>query len=588
MNHPSDPEEQNARLMRETQTRESAQRSRITGAAVRSALSRAARVTHKAGRGVGSVARASVEGAVQAVGEIVSETRAFVKDTVIGVFEGTAQVATITTPAVRDIVAGSIMRSSRAGAHAGEAGREVVEGAIAGAVAVGVDSADAASAAVEGTVDAVIEVGGDLREAAGASIVGVVSGVAATGGDVVAATRDAAYTLIAHDSVAGRDVAQVAGVAGVAVDAAVEEAEQSNIEAEGVITAAAVGTVEAAYEVSRSHGDSVRSSVLRRLLEPRVAASPELERRLSEVAQRLADELPRGRAAWRGASLGMAVRILLNSGGIDLAASLAFFTLLSLLPLVALVIMGIAVFGNPETIGQSLTEVLTYYFPTSQGLIEEAVDNLLSGSLAIGLLALISIVVGANGLFMATNRAVSRVFGMETGGVAQVTATELSIATLIVVLFLLSIGLTAFIQVAVSFGAGIAETTGVVSSVGLIVLGIIASEMLPALFTAVLFAFAYCRIPSSHVEWKDATFGAIVAVALFEVAKHLFFWFTGLAGQRSVVYGPIASVVVLMMWGYIAGLIFLYGAALARIAGQLRPGSRQPRGGSRVLPRQSS
>ena len=543
----------------------------ITRGAVRRAASRAARGTRSAGRGAGHLVRNAVEGAVKAVGEIVGETRAFVRDTVIGVFEGTAQVATITAPAVRDVVVGSVRRSHRAGADVGEAGREVVEGAIVGAVAVGVDSSDAASAAVEGALDAVVEAGGDLREAAEASIGGVVSGVAATGGDVAAATRDAAYTLIAHDNVAEQEVARVAAVAGVAVDAAVEEAKQSDTEVEEVIAATAVGAVEAAYEVSRSHGDSVRSSVVSRLLEPRVAASPELERRLSEVAQRLADELPRGRAAWRGASLGRAVRILLNAGGIDLAASLAFFMLLSLLPLVALVIMGIAVFGNPEAIGQGLTEVLTYYFPTSQDLIEEAVENLLDGSLAISLLALISIVVGANGLFMASNRAVSRVFGVETRGVVQITAAQVSIATLIVVLFLLGIGLTAFLQVAVSLGAGIAETTGTVSSVGLIVLGIIVSEVLPVLSTAVIFAFVYCRIPNSHVEWKDATFGAIVAVALFEVAKHLFFWFTGLAGQRSVVYGPIASVVVLMMWGYIAGLIFLYGAALARTAGELRP-----------------
>ena len=501
------------------------------------------------------------------------ETKAFVKDTVIGVFEGTAQVATITAPAVREVVVGAVRRSHRAGADVGEAGREVVEGAIVGAVAAGVDSSDAASAAVEGAVDAVIEAGGDLREAAGASIGGVVSGVAATGGDVPAATRDAAYRLIAHDNVAEQETAQIAAVAGVAVDAAIVEAGQTGMAAEEVVTAAAVGAVEAAYGVSRSHGDSVRRSVLRRLIEPRVVVSPEIERRLGEVARGLADELPRGRAAWRGVSLGRGARVLLNAGGIDLAASLAFFTILSLLPLLALVIMGIAVFGDPETIGQSLTKILTYYFPTSVDLIEEAVENLLRGSLAIGLLALVSIVVGANGLFMAANRAVNRIFGMEARGVVQVTLAEVSLATLLVILVLFGVGLTAFLQVAVGFSEGIEETTGIVTSVGLLATGLFISEMLPALSTALIFAFVYSRIPNSHVEWRDATFGAIVAVVLFEVAKHLFFWFTGLAGQRSVVYGPVASVVVLMMWSYVAGLIFLYGAAVTRVAGELRPSS---------------
>ena len=447
----------------------------------------------------------------------------------------------------------------------------MVEGAIVGAVAAGVDSADAASAAVEGAVEAVVEAGGDLNEAAGASIGGVVSGVAATGGDVAAATRDAAFTLIAHDNISEKGVGRVASVAGVAVEAAIEEAEQTGVETEEVIVATATGAVEAAYGVSRSHGDSVRRSVVQKILAARVSASPDLERRLGEVARSLADELPRGRAAWRGVSLGRGVRVLLNAGGIDLAASLAFFMILSLLPLLALIIMGIAVFGDPEVIGKGLTELLVYYFPTSQELIESAVGNLLRGSLAIGLLALVSTVFGANGLFMASNRAVNRIFGLEPRGVFQITVTEVLIATFVVLLLLLGVGLTAFLQVVLSFGAGIGETTGIVTSVGLIALGIFVSEAVPALSTAVIFAFVYCRIPSAHVEWRDATFGAIVAIVLFETAKHLFFWFTGLTGQRSVVYGPIASVVVLMMWGYVAGLIFLYGAAVARVAGELRP-----------------
>ena len=570
MNHPSDPEERISQQTRVNLDREMGYRRRIVDAAVRSAVSIASSGTRAAGRG----ARNAMKGAIQAVGEIGGETLAFVKDTVIGVVEGAAQVTTIAAPAVRDIVASAVGRSHRAGADVGEAGREVVEGAIVGAVAVGVDSADAASAAVVGTLDAVVEAGGDLREAAGASIGGVVSGVAASGGDVAAATRDAAYTLIAHDNVVDQGVAQVAEVAGIAVDAALIEVEQTETEAEHVIEAAAVGAVEAAYEVSRSHGDSVRSSVVARLLEHRVPTSPVLERHLGEVAQRLAAELPRGRAAWRGASLARGVRVLLNTGGIDLAASLAFFMLLSLLPLVALIIMSIAGFGNPETIGQKLTEILTYYFPTSVELIEEAVENLLNSSLAIGILALASLVVGANGLFMATNRAVNRVFGMEAKSVIQTTVAEVSIATLIVLLFLLGIGLTAFLQVAVSFGEGIAETTGIGTSVGLLAAGLFVSEILPAISTAMIFAFVYARIPRAHVEWRNATFGAIVAVVLFEVAKHLFFWFTSLAGQRNVVYGPIASVVVLMMWGHVAGLIFLYGAAVTRVAGELRPSIR--------------
>lgn len=294
-----------------------------------------------------------------------------------------------------------------------------------------------------------------------------------------------------------------------------------------------------------------------------------MKRRQARI-RRLSRELPRKRGAWRGAAIARAVRILLQAGGIDLAGSLAYFTILSLLPAVALAIMAIAAFGEPEVIEETLTATLLYYFPTSQGLIQDAVDNLLRGSLAIGLVAFVSIVMGANGLFMAATRSVNRVFGVETQKVLRITALQVSLTTIIVLLFLLSVGLTASLQLAVRFSEGIAESAGEISVVVIYALGAV-SALLPAFLTMALFALVYYLMPNVRLEWRDAVFGALTAIVLFEAGKHLFFWFTALAGQRSAVYGPIASFVLLLMWGYVAGMIFLYGAALTRAAGELRP-----------------
>ncbi len=198
-----------------------------------------------------------------------------------------------------------------------------------------------------------------------------------------------------------------------------------------------------------------------------------------------------------------AVRILLQAGGIDLAGSLAYFTILSLLPAVALAIMAIAVFGEPEAIRETLTATLLYYFPTSQGLIEDAVENLLAGSLAIGLVAFVSIVMGANGLFMAATRSVNRVFGAETQKVFHVTVLQVTLTTTIVLLFLLSVGLTASLQLAVRFSEGIGESAGDLSVAVIFVLGAV-SALLPALLTMALFALVYYLMPNVRLEWRDA------------------------------------------------------------------------------------
>ena len=531
---------------------------------------RAARATNLVGRGASNLARESVEGAVRSVAEIGGETREFVKDTVIGVVEGTGQVVAITAPAVREVVVGAVRGSSKAGGDVGEVSKNAVEGAIVGASSAGIDVIEAASAAVDGAVEAVVEAGGDLGDAAKASVGGVVSGVAAAGGDVAVAARDAGYRLISHDVLADKELDEIAQVAGAAVEVALHEAESVDVETDSIVTAAATGIVEGAYRVSETHGDRVRRSVLRRVIEPRLAIAPDMERRLAEVAETLSKELPRGRAAWRGASLINAARLLLQVGGLDLAGSLAYFTILSLLPMAALAIMVVSVFGDPEGVGDGLGDVLAYYFPASSGLMREAVDNLLGGSLTLGLAAAVSIAFGATGLFMAANRAVNRVFGTERTKITEMTLTQITLAALVGVLFFLSVSLTVFLQSLVSLDLWVSDSPGVASIV-MDVLFEIVSIALHSTLTAIVFAFVYHHLPKVRVEWRDATFGAMVVVALFEVVKHLFFWFTGLSAQRTAVYGPIASVVVLMMWGYIGGLIFLYGAAIAKVAGEMRP-----------------
>ena len=101
-------------------------------------------------------------------------------------------------------------------------------------------------------------------------------------------------------------------------------------------------------------------------------------------------------------------------GGMDIAGSLAYFTILSLFPLVTLLIMALSIFTDPVVMQGKLADTLVYFFPASRELLQNAMIHLFSGSLALGLIVLAGIVVSSNGLFMAANRSVNRVFGLET------------------------------------------------------------------------------------------------------------------------------------------------------------------------------
>lgn len=547
-----------------------AQKRPINPGMVRSAAFLAMKGTRLMGLGAGNLAREAVEGAVQAVGEVSGETRAFVKDAVIGVLEGTEQVVTITTPVVREAVVGAVRGSRKAGGEAGEAGRNAVEGAIVGTAALGMDQVHGANAAVEGALAAVQEAGGELEDAAKAAVGGVVSGMAATGGDVAAATRETVHQVVAQGAAAPGKVEDIGSLAEDMIEAAIAEAESSLVGTSEVAAAAAAGAFTAAHQAGHAHGENVQRSIVRYIRTARQDLAPEVERTLSELSARLSTELPRGRASWRGRTLFQALRLLFRSGGIDLAGSLAYFTILSFFPLIALMIMGLSALGDSEAIRGRLTETLMYVFPASEELLQQAVDSLLNGSLTVSLVVFIGLLLGANGLFMSVDRAVNRIFQLDTRRMAAASLGHIGIATLVVMLLMLSVGVTAAFQAVVTFGGKILGTEEGVSTALIVTLGIV-STLFPPAMIAVVFTFVYRYLPNRRVEWRDAAFGSLTAVILFELGKHLFFWFVGISSQRNAIYGPVASVVVLMMWAYMAGFIFLYGASLTRVAEELRP-----------------
>ena len=280
--------------------------------------------------------------------------------------------------------------------------------------------------------------------------------------------------------------------------------------------------------------------------------------------------LPDSGAKWRILAIIKAIRLLISAGGIDLAAALGFFTVMSLLPLLALIMMILVMIGNPEGTTETLTQSLDYFFPASQELIGEAVDNLMGVSVTFGILAVGSLFMSANGLFVAIHRAINRVYGVRRKNVARLTFANILLATLVLILFLMSVGLGSLIRVLFVYSEELFSDAGTLSDVSIVALGAI-SAIIPPIFTGFMFAIIYDRVPNANVPWRDAVFGALVAVSLFEISKHVLFWLIDSTSDRSVVYGPIASVVMLMIWAYISGIVLLLGAAITKLSSELRP-----------------
>ena len=270
--------------------------------------------------------------------------------------------------------------------------------------------------------------------------------------------------------------------------------------------------------------------------------------------------------AWRGRALWAAARSLVGVGGPDLAASLAYYTLLSFVPFVSLVVLISTTFIDSEPLRRHLAMVIGIYFPASQEFLDATITPLLNARPIVGAISIAAMIWGANGLFRATNRAVNRTFGSQQRQLVGAALAELSFAGGIIALFLFSITISGLFRIATDVTGEYTASSQLLSELSSILIKTLLA-VVPPFVTFLVFLLVYRAVPNSSIPWRDATFGAITAVILFEGAKYVFFW----VGTQSLVYGPLSSVVILLIWSQLAALIFLFGVSLTRESIRLRP-----------------
>jgi membrane protein len=98
--------------------------------------------------------------------------------------------------------------------------------------------------------------------------------------------------------------------------------------------------------------------------------------------------------------------------------------------------------------------------------------------------------------------------------------------------------------------------------------------LLPFLIEWLTLVCAYALIPNRSVRWRDAAVGALVAAALFEIAKRTFAFYAIQAANYEQVYGALSIVPIFVFWIYLSWVLVLLGASLAATlaAFDYRPG----------------
>ncbi len=261
--------------------------------------------------------------------------------------------------------------------------------------------------------------------------------------------------------------------------------------------------------------------------------------------------------------------------GPQLGASIAFYTMFALAPLlvVTIAIAG-AVFGPEAARGQIVGEIEGLVGPIAARVIEAMIESAWRepGSLQAAIVGTLTLLVGATGAFAELRRTLNLI--------GRVTPSPSLIGAYV------RVRLTAF---ALLLGFGFLAIASLIVSAALAgfskfltarypVLAVVATILDIAISVAVLsmaFAALIHWLPDEPPTRRGVWISAIASAVLFTIGKSLIGFYLGRASIASS-YGAAGSFVVVMLWVYYSSQILLYGAALGRISDEHARAAKTP------------
>ena len=250
-----------------------------------------------------------------------------------------------------------------------------------------------------------------------------------------------------------------------------------------------------------------------------------------------------------------------------LAASLSYYTVFSIGPLLLLIISLCGLFMDPIKVSDTINgQLLKLLGPQAADQIKDIIFNLQKQQGAArwsSIVSAITLFIGATGVFLEIQDSVNYIWSIKSkpkkGWLRLITNRLLSFSLIVGIGFLLIVSLminsvTDLLtqRLEQHFGSG-----EVLLFKGLNI------AILFAIIT-VLFAVIYKVLPDGKIHWRDAFVGAGFTGILFLGGKFGIGAYLGTSSTTST-YGAAAAVIYILLWVYYSAIILYFGAEFTKV-----------------------
>lgn len=252
-----------------------------------------------------------------------------------------------------------------------------------------------------------------------------------------------------------------------------------------------------------------------------------------------------------------------------LAAALAFYTLLSLAPLVTIsVAIAGLVFNQAAAEGEIVIATAEFIGEPAALLVQDIIKNSFNTTTG-GLLALVSFVFllfAASTVFWQIRVSLNTIWGLMPDAeeehhdyfvtlrdrLLSVVAALVAGISLLGTMLLNALAATLFLRPVQNLLIGLGWVAWLLSLV-----------VAPILYL-IIFAAIFRLLSSARIKWRDVWPGAAVTAGLFWIGSYLIWIYLSRSGISSV-YGAAGSIIVFLLWIYASAWIFLFGAKFTQV-----------------------
>ena len=254
-----------------------------------------------------------------------------------------------------------------------------------------------------------------------------------------------------------------------------------------------------------------------------------------------------------------AVQSFTRNQGLVMAGAVAYYALLSLVPLLILSVVTLSHWVDQDIVLTALGRYLEWLVPSQSQALLADVTGFMDNRITIGALLVVTMLFFSSLAFSILEKAMVVIFAHRTEKATRHFLTSAILPYSFVLL--LSLGLLAITAVSIALQS-LAQETVAVLGIEWSLRGLSGALLYLAGLTAeiTVLTIFYLVLPVGRTRLSHALLGACTVTLIWDIVRHGLIWYFSTLSKASVVYGSLTTAVVALFSMEIAATLLLFGA----------------------------